>query len=198
MRETTHFYPLSWPYIKTSRRLQGRNWPLLIRQRRKEVTRDNRDSKSSLGAKVSTDGEADDDIISRQGKVRAVFGKLTGVWKSSILSKRIRIFKSNVIPVLLYVCESWRMIKAASTTAASRELPWRGHQKGNAWQEDLKKRGDGLWRRREWQWVSTLELRQEWWQQTWHLGGAQFPALFSIQRKGTDDDDSRFCQASPE
>ena len=40
-----------------------------------------------------------------------MFGKLTGVWKSSILNKstKIRIFKSNVIAVLLYRCESWRM-----------------------------------------------------------------------------------------
>ena len=42
-----------------------------------------------------------------------MFGKLLGVWKSSILSKstKIRIFKSNVIAVLLYGYESWRMTK---------------------------------------------------------------------------------------
>ena len=52
---------------------------------------------------------------SRLCKARAVFGnyKLSGVWKSSILRKstKIRIFKSNVIAVLLYGCESWRMTK---------------------------------------------------------------------------------------
>ena len=66
-----------------------------------------------LGAKVSTAGRADDDIIFRLGKARAVFGKLMGVWKSSILSKstKIRIFKCNVIAVLLYGFESWRMNK---------------------------------------------------------------------------------------
>lgn len=56
-----------------------------------------------MGAKLNkTASGADDDIISRLGKVRAVFGKLTGVWKSNILSKRTKIrmiFKSNVIPV---------------------------------------------------------------------------------------------------
>ena len=54
-----------------------------------------------------------DDITSRLCKARAVFGKLSGVWKSSILSKstKIRIFKSNVRAVLLYGCESWRMTK---------------------------------------------------------------------------------------
>ena len=71
------------------------------------------DSFVYLGAKVSTAGGADDDITSRLCKARAVFGKLTGVWKSSILNRstKIRIFKSNVIAVLLYCCESRRMAK---------------------------------------------------------------------------------------
>ena len=38
--------------------------------------------------------------------------------------------------------------------------------------EELKKHGEGLWRRREWHWVSTLGLRQDWRQQTGYLGGA--------------------------
>ena len=54
-------------------------------------------------------------------------------------------------------------------------------------EETGKKRGEGLWRRREWQWVSTLGLRQDWRQQTGYLGGAWFSALFSIRREGTDD-----------
>ena len=62
---------------------------------------------------TSKPGGADDDITSRLCKARAVFGKLSGVWKSSILSKstKIRIFKSNVRAVLLYGCESWRITK---------------------------------------------------------------------------------------
>ena len=35
-----------------------------------------------------------------------------------------------------------------------------------------EKRGEGLWRKREWQWVSTLGSRQDWQQQTGYLGGA--------------------------
>ena len=66
------------------------------------------DSFVHLGAKVSTAGGADNDINSRLFKARAVFGKLLGVWKSSMLSKstKIRIFKSTVIAVLQYGCES--------------------------------------------------------------------------------------------
>ena len=57
--------------------------------------------------------------------------------------------------------------------------------------EGKRKRGKPkeTWRRRESHWVSTLGLRQDWRQQTGYLGGAWFPALFSIQREGTDDDD---------
>ena len=43
------------------------------------------DSFAYLGAKVSTADGAEDDITSRLCKARAVFGKLSGVWKSSIL-----------------------------------------------------------------------------------------------------------------
>ena len=43
---------------------------------------------------------------------------------------------------------------------------------GNVREEDLKKRGEGLWRKTERQWVSTLGLRQDWRQQTGYLGRA--------------------------
>ena len=42
---------------------------------------ENVDSFVYLGAKVSTAGGADNDINSRLCKERAVFGKLSGVWK---------------------------------------------------------------------------------------------------------------------
>ena len=45
------------------------------------------DSFVYLGTKVSTAGGADDDINSKLCKARAVSGKLSGVWKSSTLSK---------------------------------------------------------------------------------------------------------------
>ena len=40
------------------------------------------DSFVYLGAKVSTAGGADDDINSRLRKAKAVFGKLSGIWKA--------------------------------------------------------------------------------------------------------------------
>ena len=46
------------------------------------------DSFVYLGAKISTAGGADDDITSRLCKARAVVGKLSAVWKSSILHEQ--------------------------------------------------------------------------------------------------------------
>ena len=53
------------------------------------------------------------DIDSRLGKATATFNKLVKMWRSGQQSKntKINIFKSNVIAVLLYGCETWRMTK---------------------------------------------------------------------------------------
>lgn len=56
---------------------------------------------------------SEEDIRSRLGKGRAAFSKLRKIWKSNqlILNSKLRNFKSNVTAVLLYGCETWRMIK---------------------------------------------------------------------------------------
>ena len=71
------------------------------------------DSFNYLGAKITKHGGAEDDIKCRLGKARGAFKKLVKIWRSGQLSKNtmIRIFKFNVIAVLLYGCETWRMTK---------------------------------------------------------------------------------------
>ena len=66
-----------------------------------------------LGARITKHGGAEDDIENRLGKATGAFNKLAKIWRSGELSKntKIRIFKSNVIAVLLYGCETWRMTK---------------------------------------------------------------------------------------
>ena len=66
-----------------------------------------------MGAKGTISDGADDDIICRLGKAKAAFEKVMNIWKISRLSNsaKIGIFKSNVIAVLLYGCESWRIAK---------------------------------------------------------------------------------------
>ena len=67
-----------------------------------------------LGAMVSTDGGADEDMKVRIGKARNAYYRLKKVWGSGQYSKKtkVRIFQSNVLSVLLYGCETWKMNEA--------------------------------------------------------------------------------------
>ena len=69
------------------------------------------DSFTYLGAIVNKTGGAEQDITARVGKARSSFNKLTKVWKSSQygIRTKTRIFNSNVLTVLLYGSETWRM-----------------------------------------------------------------------------------------
>ena len=66
-----------------------------------------------LGERITKHGGAEDDIKNRLGKATGAFNKLAKIWSSEQMSKntKIRIFESNVIAVLLYGCETWRMTK---------------------------------------------------------------------------------------
>ena len=67
-----------------------------------------------LVATVNNLGGAEQDIRSRLGKARSVFHRLLKVWRTGEFRRetKMRIFKSNIIAVLLYGCETWRMTKA--------------------------------------------------------------------------------------
>ena len=58
-------------------------------------------------------GGPQEDIKSRLGKIRAAFNKLRNIWKSGQLklNTKLKIFHTNVIAVILYGCETWRMTK---------------------------------------------------------------------------------------
>ena len=53
------------------------------------------------------------DIIARLEKASAAYSKLDKIWKNNQFTYKteIKIFKSNVILVLLYGCECWPMTK---------------------------------------------------------------------------------------
>ena len=57
-----------------------------------------------LGSVVAAVGATDMDIENHINKARAAFGKLSIVWRNYNLSinLKLRLFKSNVVPVLLY------------------------------------------------------------------------------------------------
>lgn len=66
-----------------------------------------------LGSKLSKDGNAESEIRVRIGKANHSFSMLRKTWKSKKikLKTKLRIFKSNVMSVLLYGCESWKVTK---------------------------------------------------------------------------------------
>ena len=70
-----------------------------------------------LGATVTATGGAGEDIRVRLGKAQAVFCNLKNIWRNSQLSinTQLRILRSSVLAVLLYGCETWRMIKSDET-----------------------------------------------------------------------------------
>ena len=70
-----------------------------------------------LGATVTTTGGAGEDISATLGKAQAVFCNLKNIGRNSQLSinTKLRIFRSSVLAVLLYGCETWQMIKSDET-----------------------------------------------------------------------------------
>jgi hypothetical protein len=66
-----------------------------------------------LGSKISLDGNSETDVQSRISKARGTFASLKNIWKSNKISTqtKLRIFKSNVLGVLLYSAESWKVTK---------------------------------------------------------------------------------------
>ena len=66
-----------------------------------------------LGRVKSAEDGTKKDIKTRLPKARSAFARLKPVWKSKIHSKKskIRVYKSNVKPVLMYGSECWRIIQ---------------------------------------------------------------------------------------
>ena len=66
-----------------------------------------------LGSKITADGDSTADVESRIAKARGAFANLRSIWRSTSISTntKIRIFKSNIIGVLLYGAESWKVTK---------------------------------------------------------------------------------------
>ena len=66
-----------------------------------------------LGATVTHTGGTSEDIRKRLGHARVAYHRLKAIWSSSQIGKstKFRLFKSNVISVLLYGSETWRMTK---------------------------------------------------------------------------------------
>ena len=66
-----------------------------------------------LGATINTSGGADEDIRRRLGLARLAFHTLTKIWTSNQINRKtkLKIYHSNVLSVLLYGAETWKMTK---------------------------------------------------------------------------------------
>ena len=69
------------------------------------------DSFVYLGSVVNVSGGAESDVAGRIRKAYGAFSQLYTIWKNNSISKRtkLRIFNSNVISVLLYGSETWKV-----------------------------------------------------------------------------------------
>ena len=83
--------------------------PILIGQHNLEDV----DSFEYLGSKIDETGGTEADIKARINKSRSAFACLNKVWNSKNLSvkTKLRLFKSNVLSVLLYGAETWFLNK---------------------------------------------------------------------------------------
>ena len=67
-----------------------------------------------LGTKVTTDGDSEIEVKVRISKARGAFRSLKSTWMSSSISlkTKVHIFKSNILSVLPYGAESWKVTKS--------------------------------------------------------------------------------------
>ena len=66
-----------------------------------------------LGSYISVENSVQKDISARINKARNSYCSLRNIWKSNVyrLKTKVRLFNSNIISVLLYGCQSWRVNK---------------------------------------------------------------------------------------
>ena len=67
-----------------------------------------------LGATITKSGGASEDMKIRIGKARNAYHRFKKLWNSGQYRRKtkMKIFQSNVISVLLYSCETWKMTEA--------------------------------------------------------------------------------------
>ena len=62
---------------------------------------------------INSDDQSAHEIHRRIGMASGVMGRLSNVWQQSRLSlaTKLRVYKSLVLSVLLYGCETWTILK---------------------------------------------------------------------------------------
>ena len=78
------------------------------RNQDKIVVNDIEDEFTYLGAKVCKEGGGMKDLKNRRSKARGAFIRLKNMWRFNSISRKakLRLYKTLVVPVLLYGCET--------------------------------------------------------------------------------------------
>ena len=78
---------------------------------------ENVNSFTYLGCELAEGGGTMEDVDKRICKARGVFGMMCPIWRNSTLRRntKIRLFRSNVLSVLLYGSSSWKVTKTVSS-----------------------------------------------------------------------------------
>jgi hypothetical protein len=125
-----------------------------------------------LGANVTKDGGSTVDVRKRVAMASAQFKRLTNIWQAGNISRKTKIslFKSLVLSVLLYGCETWKLTKGEERkldifqTKCLRKIckiRWQQHisNKSVLDMTEVEKISDVV-RRRRWNWVGHV-LRKD-------------------------------------
>jgi hypothetical protein len=67
-----------------------------------------------LGSKVTSDGDCEVEVKARLTKARHAFASLRPIWRSKQYSihTKLRLYRSNVLSILLYCAETWKMTRS--------------------------------------------------------------------------------------
>lgn len=118
-----------------------------------------------LGSIIDKKGGTEADVRARISKARASYIQLKNIWSSKVISQqtKIRIFKSNIKPVLLYGSETWRITKTTMTRVQSfinrcmrriLNIHWPDTISNNdLWQRTNEQPVEEQIRRRRWGWI---------------------------------------------
>ena len=130
------------------------------------------DSFTYLGANVTKDGGGSVDIRRRIALASAQFKRMTAIWKAGDINRKTKasLFKSLVLSVLLYGCETWKLTKAEEEKLDSFQsrylrkifkIHWQQHIPNSKILEiaNTRKISEEV-RRRRWNWIGHI-LRRE-------------------------------------
>ena len=98
----------------------GQNTPRIFRRHHHPITISNINNSDALedvqdfaylGSKITTDGDSAKDATARIRKASQTFAMLKPIWKSKQLrlETKLRLYNSNVLSVLLYGSECWKL-----------------------------------------------------------------------------------------